>query len=173
MRSKEPEFSHSPKALEQKKIFYHKEMQKSDEELLSIIEEDFKLISPNERYKKYLKLLDTDPRVWKRSFHILHLFADYLIIGISLRFLFRSLRLRNRKYEYYTSYLPSLGQITFRSYTFFLTNGIFLFYLYNFSRYFLYEAAYDTCYNFKLISNKDFLDLCDSMQIKSQLKRNL
>ncbi len=124
--------------------------------------------------------MNLNTRVWKNSYHIAHLISDYLIIGISLRFLFRSIKLKNRKFENYSNnkvngisgLIPKLNKIYPYSYFFFFINLSALFYLYFFSRYYIYEISYDTYYSYKLISNKDFLDVCDSIIIKNRLKRN-
>ena len=95
------------------------------------------------------------------------------MIRIGLKFLFRSFKLKNRKFEHYVNPIPKINQIKFYSYIFFITNFTALFYLYFFTRYYLYEAAYDECYGYKLLSNKDFLDMCDTVQIKNRLRNNM
>jgi hypothetical protein len=122
--------------------------------------------------------LDLDPRVWKNSYYISHLICDYLIIGISLRFLFRSIKLKNRRFENYSNHkengvlslVPKLDKINPYSYIFFFINSTVLFYLYFFSRHYIYEVAYENFYSYRLITNKDFLDMCDSLKIKNRLK---
>lgn len=171
IKSKENDFEKGPTGLLQKKIFFEKEMLKPDEELESVIQEDFNLITPSERYKKYLNLLENDPRIWKRSYHVTHLFCDFLMVGIGLKFVFRAIRLKNRRFENYSNFLPKLNQISSYSWVFLFTNMFTLFYIYLFSRYYLYEVAYDVQYNYKLISNKDFLDMCDTIELKNHLRK--
>jgi hypothetical protein len=163
------------------KEFHEKATQKNPEKELKIysnteqiskemILEKLKL-DPELRYKKYLEMVKQDNRMWSLKQHGMYLLCNNLTALIFISFIFK----RKYKPELIRFYYINNKMKILKSFKplFYLAVGvnlIALFYLYYYSRVYLYDDAYENYYGPKAISTKDFLDLYDSIMLKKKLK---
>ncbi len=131
-------------------------------------------LDPKLRYKKYLELLRMDNRMWSLKHHAMYLLCNNAIALLAISFIFRrkfmpdlvqfhSMRLNRGILK---SYKPRFFYVClFYASTFFC--------LYYYSRFYLYDEAYENYYGPQAISNKDFLDLYDSIMLRKRMKEGI
>jgi len=151
-----------------------KKIYESAEEIVNEVVINDMQLNPNLRYKKYKELVKIENRMWDLNYHAMYLLCNNLMSFLVISYMFRSLYKKNSsQLMIFKSFSKGIEFYNLKYFAFsasYLASFLFLYY---FSRYYIYNDAYKKYYAPNVISNKDFLDLYDSIIIKKRMKEGI